>query len=159
MEWLCATWRALTGVDVPASVDVLLADDVDGWMDRPATRPGLRLWTRLRVSVLGAIWRLRCDRDHVPAGQTFARTAVSMAVETFTAAMQRDWLRTHTDVRTLDDGFFCTDWWRGFDRRLTVGQFVQQWATPPIVCSVDESGDEPVLRVLISRDVPVLWPP
>lgn len=159
MEWLCATWRALTGVDVPASVDVLLADDVDGWMDRPATRPGLRLWTRLRVSVLGAIWRLRCDRDHVPAGQTFARTAVSMAVETFTAAMQRDWLRTHTDVRTLDDGFFCTDWWRGFDRRLTVEQFVQQWATPPIVCSVDESGGEPVLRVLISRDVPVLWPP
>jgi hypothetical protein len=159
VEWLRDTWRALAGTDVPASAEVLLADDLEGWAGRPPTRAGLQLWTRLRVAVLGAIWRLRCNRDDVPAGQSFARTAVSMAVATFTGAIQRDWLRTHTDVRALDDGFFCTDWWRGFDRRLTVEQFIKQWAAPALVCSVDEGGDEPELTVLVGRDEPVLWPP
>ena len=31
------------------------------------------------------------------------------------SAISRDWARTQCDVRTLDDGTFCTDWWRGFD--------------------------------------------
>ena len=161
MAWLRETWRELSGVDVPDSAAVLLADELELWDERPVTPAGVRLWLRLRVAVLGAIWRLRCSRADVPAGQTFAHAAVSMAVATLTTAIERDWLRTHTDMRSLDDGNFCTDWWRGFDRRLTVDKFVEQWAQPATLCRVDRQAatGRPEVRVLVSRDTPVLWPP
>ena len=37
-------------------------------------------------------------------------------------------------MRTLDDGFFCNAWWRGFDAAMTVDDFEAQWA--PLFCRV-----------------------
>jgi hypothetical protein len=124
---------------VPLSARVLLADDPAAWPGRPRDPHLFQLWTRLRVAVLGAIWRVRCQRSEQRQPTSFARCAVSLALETLVGAIQRDWLRTQQDVRTLDDGFFCQSWWRGFDTRLSVDDFARQWA--PLFCRV--LGDVP----------------
>jgi hypothetical protein len=36
-----------------------------------------------------------------------ARMAITEAVTLLVEAIERDWLRTSTDIRTLDKGFFC----------------------------------------------------
>ena len=65
IDWLLNAWAALAGLDrpPPKSAALLLADDINAWPEdiRP-TGPAYRLWTRLRVNVLGAIWRVRCAR-------------------------------------------------------------------------------------------------
>ena len=91
------------------------------------------------MALLGAIWRVRCERTERAHQGTFARQAATIALETIVGAIKRDWLRTQRDVRTLDDGFFCNAWWRGFDAAMTVDDFKAQWA--PLFCRV--VGDTP----------------
>lgn len=138
IDWLLETWRRLTGQDVPRTARVLLADDPDGWPEaaRPNSARAFQLWTRLRVATLGAIWRVRCARDEGGGGVTFAHKAVTMAASSLLEAVKRDWLRTKSDVRELDDGAFCKDWWRGFDVMQSVDGFIEDWASPPILCEV-----------------------
>ena len=167
IDWLLATWQRLTGRTVPRTTRVLLADDPGGWLDadRPSSTSAYQLWTRLRVATLGAIWRVRCSRDEGQANATFAYKVVTMATEALLEAIKRDWLRTHTDVRQLDGGAFCNDWWRGFDVKLTVDGFIKTWADPPILCEVrgaaPASSQEPDMRTLSLRfglDEPVVRP-
>ena len=61
--------------------------------------------------------------------------------------IQRDWLRTQLDIRTLDDGAFCMDWWRGMDCSLSTESFTQLWATPPILCEVSGNPAAMVLHI------------
>lgn len=142
IDWLLATWAQLSQqAPPPRSASVLLADDLDAWPGAPTDARTLALWTRLRVAVLGAVWELRCSRP--AGGESFARQAVRLALQHLLGALQRDWARTQGDVRSLDAGGFCLDWWRGVDTVLTVDQFVTQWAQPPLLCRVD--GERPVL--------------
>jgi len=113
---------------VPDSMDVILADDLEAWPQHPRGRGLLSLWTRLRVATLGAIWEVRCSREEAAA--PFAQRAVALAVQRVRDAIQRDWARTHQDMRMLDDGSFCTAWWRGFDAALAPAAFQAQW--PPL---------------------------
>ena len=165
IDWLRDTWAQLTQQPpVPRSAQVLLADDLEAWPGHPTEAGALALWTRLRVAVLGAIWELRCFR---PAdGGSFARQAVSLALQHVLGALGRDWARTQGDVRHLDAGGFCMDWWRGVDTALTVAQFQQQWATPPLLCQVLGPGpplpgspDTRTLELLLRPGHPVPLPP
>ena len=124
-------------------------NDPDGWPQdqRPQSASAYQLWTRLRVATLGAIWRVRNSRDEGGATIPFARKAVTLAVESVVEAIKRDWLRTHTDVRQLDGGAFCNDWWRGFDVKLKVDDFIKAWADPPILCEV--RGEAPAFQQLV----------
>src|SRR4029079_16390480 len=123
VDWLRETWHRLTGVPVPRTAQVMLADDVRGWPLAPSDADAYRMWTRLRVATLGAIWRVRCARDEEQSSAAFAHKAVSMAVDSLVTAIQRDWRRTQEDVRTIDAGACCTDWWRGLDGLTKVSTF------------------------------------
>jgi exonuclease III len=166
VDWLVSVWYHLAGAHVPRTAAVLLADDPRGWAEAPQDKWTYRLWTRLRVATLGAIWRVRCARDEGGDHASFAHKAASQAVEAITSAIARDWSRTHTSVRALDGGAFCTDWWRGFDGLITVTKFEKQWARPPILCRLD--GDRPnhhldedtrTLHVRLSDSHPIPIPP
>jgi hypothetical protein len=167
IDWMLAAWGLLAhSPPPPRTARVLLADDMEGWPDVPQDTAVIRMWTLLRVTTLGSIWRVRCARgDGRGGGATFARRVVSMVVDHIVGAVQRDWTRTQTDVRQLDDGAFCVDWWRGFDSSLSVDQFEQQWAAPPVFCKV--VGDAPddanapdtrTMELLIGQNIPVPWP-
>ena len=106
------------------------------WPDRPTQASLLRLWHFFRITTLGAIWRIRCSRLGRSHQGSFARRVAKLVIASTNSAISRDWTRTQCDVRTLDDGTFCTDWWRGFDARLPLSQFIATWALPPIFCTV-----------------------
>jgi hypothetical protein len=139
MDWLCGAWAALTGkARPPLSAAVLLADDLTAWIvDSQANQPLLLpLWSRLRVAVLGGIWKARCAREKGSASAreqgtlryiSVARMAITEAVTLLVEAIERDWLRTSTDIRTLDNGFFCAEWWRGLNPALSLDTFMSTW--------------------------------
>jgi hypothetical protein len=167
IDWMLAAWGQLARFHPPPrSARVLLADDLEEWPEVPQDKEVIKMWTLLRVTTLGSIWRVRCARDEGRGGgATFARRVVSMVVDHIVAAIQRDWTRTQTDVRQMDDGAFCVDWWRGFDCSLSVDAFEQQWAAPPVFCKV--VGDAPddvnapdtrTMELLIGQNIPVPWP-
>ena len=147
IQWLADTWLALAGgAAVPITPAVILADDLRAWVGAPEGA-ALAHWTRLRVAALGAIWELRCRRlpdaaFQGPGADTFARAAARMARDSVIDAIDRDWQRTHTDLRTLDaGGRWCQDWWRGFDTRMRVARFAGIWAEPATLCRLE--GDPP----------------
>ena len=146
----------------------MLGDDLREWItDSPAANPRLlALWTRLRVCFVGAIWRVRCLRQQGTAlSASPARLAVSMAINIIREAIERDWLRTTTDIRRLDNGYFSVEWWRGQDPSLTFAQFEELWASPPFLCSATEGDPEAVppvphsLVIHLGTDTPILFPP
>ena len=164
IDWLLATFQQLANSVVPRTARVLLADDPEGWPGRPHAKT-YRYWTRLRVATLGAIWRVRCARDEGAGNGSFARRAVSLALQHLVGAINRDWTRTQTDVREMDDGAFCQDWWRGLDCSLKVDDFEEMWAEPPILCRL--VGEPPrsrlhrdtrTMELLIGPDLPVPMP-
>ena len=123
-------------------------------------------WQRLRITTIGAIWRVRCARDESLHRGSFARRVAITVVDAITSAIQRDWTRTQEDVRTLDDGHFCHDWWRGFDVSIPMERFVKLWASPPILGDVvthppAQIGGPPSysLDISISRTAPLPLPP
>lgn len=152
ITWLCETWRLLSGVDVPRTARLLLADDPEGWDG--ARAPGAyQLWTRLRVATLGAIWQVRCARDR--GASSFANRAVKLAVDSVVGAIRRDWQRTHSDIRRADDGDLTRDWWSSTDVGLTLRRFRAEWTSPPLLCDIDQAGR---LQLKLSRVRPVLAP-
>ena len=165
ISWLCNTWAHLTQQPPPPRLaSLLLADDTASWPNAPQDAGAMRLWTRLRVTTLGAIWRARCAREEgMLRPGSFARQVVAAVVGHINAAIRRDWARTQVDLRQLDDGAFCVDWWRGFDTALTVEQFELQWAVPPLLCEV--AGPGPAagaatrsLHLRLGTDSPIPWP-
>jgi hypothetical protein len=169
MDWLCATWAALTlQAAPPRSAAVLLADDLRAWTtDSPADDTQLlALWTRLRVTVIGSIWAARCARGqgrlrHV----SLARYAIRLAVQSLKGAIERDWLRVSQDIRFLDNGCFCTDWWRGLDPKLSLSRFRSLWAHLGVFCVVDAGDDGAVppraasVTLRLGEDLPIPFPP
>jgi hypothetical protein len=168
--WLCASWAALTGkAPPPCTAAVLLADDIREWtIDSPGNDPRLyKLWTRLRINVIGSIWHARCQRDQGTIPHfSVARLAITNAVAALVKAINRDWLRTTTDIRTLDNGFFCTAWWRGMDPQLSDSQFSDTWSHPLNVFYHIDLGDPsssppppPTLHLHLGDDLPLPFPP
>ena len=167
-DWLCNTWGALTGgAAPPRTAEVLLADDLRSWTTNSPAHSSrlLALWNRLRVAVIGSIWRVRCLRDQGPLSSTPARLAIKMAIDLIHEAINRDWLRTTTDIRHLDNGYFCTDWWRGQDPTFSFDDFVELWATPPLLCDASAGDPEadpvvpPSLSLLLHLTFPLSLPP
>ena len=165
IDWLLQAWQHLSGAPSapPRTAAVLLADDIGAWPEdsRPSTPEEIALWTRLRVNVLGAIWRVRCQRDLALdlRQESFARKAIAIAIDTLTEDIQRDWLRTQQDLRTLDNGNFCSAWWRGRDTQLTMDKFIDSWASPQFFCAVSGQGAEASLQLSIGLDQPIAFPP
>ena len=87
IDWLLDTCEALSGQAPPRTARVLLADDLEGWPGRPMGVGAVRSWTRLRVAVLGVVWRVRCDRQGHHRGASFARRAVLLALRHFVGAV------------------------------------------------------------------------
>ena len=88
-----------------------------------------------------------------------------MAVTSLLEAIKRDWMRTNSDVRELDDGTFCKDWWRGFNVMQSVDDFIEDWASPPIFCEVQgpppatrQEVDNRTLHLRLALDEPVPRP-
>ena len=174
IDWLCNVWHSLTGTSPPPkSAALLLADDLAEWTtDSPVEDPCLlRLWTRLQIAVIGSIWHTRCARDQGTLRHLSpARFAITHAVNMLNAAIQRDWTRTMTDLRTLDNGCFCTSWWRGLDPSLPMERFLATWTYKDILCSVEfpeENGDRdstvysdnlPILELKLRIDQPLPFP-
>jgi hypothetical protein len=167
-DWLCAAWAALTGKGPPPrTATVLLADDVRDWtVDSPAGTPqAIALWNRLRVAVIGSIWEARCARDRGRLPQvSLSRHAIATAVQYLTEAIRRDWLRTTTDIRELDNGYFCMDWWRGMNPKMSFSDFCSTWAYQSIFCTAD-AGDEEAnppraasIVIHLDQDLPVAFP-
>ena len=154
VTWLRGIWAALAKIDVhmvPVEVDVLLADDLSGWPSSPAGFRAQRLWTRLRVATLGAIWQARCERDEggIKEGMTLARRAATLALRSVQSAILRDWARAGA-AAPHDLPGYCAAWLRGFDASITLAAFKSQWAVPGFFCSVTEQpGQPPELEVHI----------
>ena len=165
IDWLLAAWQHLSGAasPPPRSAALLLADDINAWPadTRPSDARTLDLWTRLRVNVLGAIWQVRCLRSETQLrGQSLARRAVTIAVDSIVEAIQRDFQRTQNDLRDMDDngGSFCSSWWRGRDTTMGMGAFENIWARPAFFCSVDGPADDRRLELHLGEDQPVAFP-
>ena len=157
VDWLLQTWSTLSHIQLPRSPDLLLGDDLSHWPDPSPPANLLRLWTVLRVTTIGALWQQRVASKQSPeyaylhdGGQSVIRLVTKMVRE----AIQRDWLRTKVDIRTLDDGAFCFDWWRGLNCSLSVAAFVSLWATPPVLCQL--VGAEPAPGQHDSRNLELL---
>lgn len=157
IDWLLQTWSHLSGIQLPRSPDLILGDDISHW---PGPRPQpnlLRLWTVLRVTTLGALWEQRVASKLSPAHSYLHDSGLSvirLVKRMVGAAIRRDWIRTQLDLRSLDDGAFCLDWWRGLDCSLSVDGFIALWATPPVLCQV--IGDPPAFGLPDSRRVEIL---
>ena len=167
IAWMFDTWDALCPTFTPPrSIDILLADVPHPWLARPTAPPGLlRLWHYLRITTIGALWRVRCARDEHSHRGSFARRVALVVVSTITSAISRDWARTQSEVRQLDDGQFCNDWWRGFDATLSINKFASTWATPQVFCTIvgvaptlPHNPDTRTLDILISRTMPLPLP-
>lgn len=147
IAWMRAVWAAVAGVDVdlvPSDAGVLLADDLAGWPDAPASKSALRLWTRLRVATLGSIWQARCERDAggLHPGVSLASRAASLALGSLLEAIRRDWSRI-VGAAPAPLPSMCAAWLRGFDSSITLAAFKQQWASPEFFCCVHEVGGFP----------------
>ena len=93
--------------------------------------------------------------------QSVSRQIITIAVEHIVEAIQRDWLRSHTDIRTLDNGAFCPAWWRGTDTKIKRQQFLDRWSKPPFLCQLKDQDDDAVvsLHMSIGVDKPIMFPP
>ena len=166
VAWMYDTWQHLSGIVVPRVPRVFLADDPLLWPGKPDNAALLRLWHFLRITTIGAIWRIRCSRNERSHQGSFARRIALLVVQSVNSAISRDWARTQSDVRKLDDGQFCTDWWRGFDAQIAVSKFIRTWGTPEIFCNIlgappagPQDPDTRTLNILLSRSSPLALPP
>jgi hypothetical protein len=166
IDWMLDTWHHLAGFAIPRQSSLLLADDPTLWPQQPLHAPTFRLWTFFRVTTIGAIWQVRCSRREGSIADSFARKAISIIVSHITSAIKRDWMRSQKDLRQLDDGAFCQDWWRGLDCAISVNAFAALWATPAIFCEVlgpppvePQLPDQRTLELRIFPDLPIPMPP
>jgi hypothetical protein len=133
---------------VPRTVAVILLDDLAAWPDHPRDQRLLKMWTRLRVTTLGAIWQTRAARAERRDERPFAGRAINLTIHTLCEAIKRDWARTQQDMRMLDDGSFCSAWWRGFDARLTPEKFEEQW--PPVFHKIRNQAPDQTIDLLLT---------
>jgi hypothetical protein len=79
-------------------------------------------------------------------------------VDAIVEAIQRDFLRTQQDLRTLDSGTFCSAWWRGRDTQLSMEKFEDIWTASPFFCHVVGEGPEAALALKLGQDQPIPFP-
>ena len=157
IDWLLSTWLQLSGIQLPRSPDLLLADDLAHWPGDVPPTSTIRLWTFLRVTTLGALWQLRTSQGPCPLqDSSLPRQIIRLAIQHVHDAIARDWLRTQQDLRSLDDGAFCHDWWRGLDCSISVTAFATLWATPPFFCNL--VGEPPRNLEQDTRSMEILFP-
>ena len=111
--WLTAMWPAITqsAEPPPLSFAVLVADDHRVWKPRAH----LKLWQRLRVTTLYAIWNAsKLARGGQP--QTAAGIA-AFVMHRLTKAIRQDWCRVQAEqgggLPALTAGQITSEWLRG----------------------------------------------
>jgi hypothetical protein len=132
LAWLLEVYEALTGTAPPRDPLVLLADA--HWRWRTDGAPG-RLWQRLRVLFLGAVWLVRSNppRDKRPPHQDQAPDAahalaiIQDILTNLQRGVRRDWLRVLEDPRSATGNTVPSAWFKGLPPTLTLDQFQALW--------------------------------
>lgn len=155
IDWLIATWLALTGLQAPRTAAFLLCDmPTAGWTGCGDDAWQLQQWTRLRVAVLGSIWWARCK---AAAGQlgpvSLARQVTRRAATMVVTAIQRDWARAEGG-RGLTHDYTAARWWSGESIVNTPEHFKRTWArgTAPAFCVL--ANGQLALRLTANGPVP-----
>ena len=139
LRWMIATWQAITQSEKPPplSFAVLVADDHRVW--KPATH--LKLWQRLRVTTLYAIWNAsKLARGGQP--QTAAGIA-AFVVHTLTKAIRQDWCRVQAadigGLAALTAGQITSEWLRGRSPAMPRPQFQEFWCIRNVLCEISHT--------------------
>jgi hypothetical protein len=158
IDWLLATWHALTGITAPRTAAFLLCDmPAEGWPNCGQDTWLLQQWTRLRVAALGAIWWARCKAVvGRPGHGSLARQAARRAASLLVAAIERDWARAQGGTDLTHD-VTAAQWWQGAGIGTSIEHFKRTWArgiAPAFCVLVDDS-----LVLRLGLDSPVPLPP
>jgi hypothetical protein len=158
IDWLIATWAALTGLAAPRTAAFLLSDrPAEGWPACADDEWMLQMWTRLRVATLGAIWRVRCQAAAGRGGRgSLARQAARQAAAAVVGALQRDWARVSDSHCSLTTDSVTASWWNGAAIHISPATFKHEWArgTAPVFCTLSTDG-RPIMRLSVGTPVPL----
>jgi hypothetical protein len=151
LDWVCATWVAVTGEAAPPrSADLFLADDRRVWTPAPALLP---LWQRLRLAMLASLHAAHRAGHAHPTAQQTARGVAARALAQLRAAMQRDWILVGGGLRRA--GGTHSAWYRGREPRLTREAFQERWCHRGVLCSLTAGGGEPLFHWSAAVPVPL----
>lgn len=89
--WVRARWHALADEQPPLDARALVVGDHTVWA--PADASLWPLWTVFRLSVLFAIWTLRCARRKPGGAQVTADAAIAKASHSIGRCIRVDWQR------------------------------------------------------------------
>jgi len=134
--WARARWQALASEQPPLDARALVAGDHTAWA--PADRSLWPLWAVLRLSVLRAIWVLRCAR-RAPGGPQFTAAAVvASAACSIAHFIRTDWLRARvadgTPLAHIDSSDAATR------PALTRAEFIARWCRRSALAHVRADG-------------------
>jgi hypothetical protein len=116
----------------PDAALILVADDQRAWA--PADPRHAKLWTRLRLATMEAVWGLRSERSAYQ-GSSLAAVAAVRAARCIQRAMERDRLRVQGDIRQRSGA--CTQWFRGRDPSLSEEEFEGIWGPAGVFYTLD----------------------
>lgn len=135
--WFAQLWQRLQpqGQQPPITARVILMDDDSVW--RPPQRLR-RLWTRLRLGMLQALWQRRGQ-----GAELEVRAAADAAVHHFRAKLRRqirmDWRRCEGDVR-LASGVPLS-WLAGRQPVLSPEEFRARWCAGGVLAGLTPAGN------------------
>ena len=139
VDWLRAVWSAIGGAAPPRDPQVLLSDDPRVWEPGGSEEKG-KLWQRLRLTVLQAIWRVRCNRHvyaRLPVPSSLATAIVLQAIEDIRADIYRDWTRATLGAPgIIASSGLPSSWFRGRDPSMQLDDFKKMWACQEVLCKV-----------------------
>jgi hypothetical protein len=153
-QWLIDTWHAVTQLEnpPPLSFAVLVADDHRVWHPKAHKK----LWQRLRVTTLYAIWNAsklaRGGQPNTAAG------IAAFVVHTLTKAIRQDWCRVEAfgngGLAALTAGKINSEWLRGRKPLMPMPDFKDFWCVHNVLCDVTSTH---TLRVhwTLAHPVPV----
>ncbi len=154
IRWVCDLWPALTGgTRPPSSAAIFLGDDQRVW--DPGTYG--KLWTRLRLVTLYAIWAASCRRRNGKMSNSASIAAT--VVFGLRHSVLQDWHRTQEDVRRHSS--ILSDWFRGRDTCLSIQEFQSLWGPSGgvyLFVASPLSPDRPSLKINLTCTHPIRVP-
>jgi len=134
--WFAQLWQRLQpeGQQPPLTARVLLLDDAGAWS--PPHQLG-RLWTRLRLGLLHALWQRR-DMTGGQDTRAAAEAAVHMFLAKVRSQIRLDWRRCSEDVR-LNSGVPLA-WLAGRQPTLARETFEDRWCAGGVLVRLQPAG-------------------
>jgi hypothetical protein len=134
VAWLRRIWMAIDGGghQLPSPLDhrVVIADDGGVWQPRQELYP---LWTLLRLTMLKAVWKVRCAFVQ-GRGQYSAAAVAAVFVREVSALIRQDWACVEGDVRLVAG--VPPSWFRGRETAVTEERFRRDWCVHTGVLAV-----------------------